>query len=420
MVEAGAKEVDEETMLEALQIAHEEIRRLCEAQVELAKAAGKPKLEVPETAGRREAPGQDREGRGKDLAEATREEAKLARRDKVAAVRPPPPRRSSATTPTPRRRPPSARRSSRSRSGSSASASRSTRSAPTAAGPRSGRSAARCGCCRACTAPALHPRRDPGADEPRARHHQGGAAHRRPRDRDHQALHPPLQLPALQRGRDRVHARAWAPRHRPRRARRAGPAPDDPGRGRVPLHAAAGSRPSRATAPRRWRRSAARRSPCWTPASGSRARWPASRWASSRRATSTSSFGHPGRRGPPRRHGLQGRRDLGGHHRPPDGHQDHRRHLRDPARRARPGEGRPPVHPRRHGRDDPGPARRAVAGRRASPRSRSTRADRHRHRQGRRDDPRARGRLRRRDLGRGRRHRRSTASRARRPTRPSR
>ena len=48
MVEAGAT-VDEETMLEALQIAHEEIRRLCEAQVELAKAAGKPKLEVPET-----------------------------------------------------------------------------------------------------------------------------------------------------------------------------------------------------------------------------------------------------------------------------------------------------------------------------------------------------------------------------------
>ncbi|MEI2827530.1 MAG: hypothetical protein V9F04_14930 [Dermatophilaceae bacterium] len=32
---------------------------------------------------------------------------------------------------------------------------------------------------------------------------------------------------------------------------------------------------------------------------------------------------HPGRRGPPRRHGLQGRRHRRGRHRPPDGHQDH-------------------------------------------------------------------------------------------------
>jgi polyribonucleotide nucleotidyltransferase len=71
MVEAGAKEVDEETMLEALGIAHEEIVRLCEAQVRLCeKLLGKIEKAV-----------------GKDLAEATREEAKLARRDKVAAVR---------------------------------------------------------------------------------------------------------------------------------------------------------------------------------------------------------------------------------------------------------------------------------------------------------------------------------------------
>ena len=33
---------------------------------------------------------------------------------------------------------------------------------------------------------------------------------------------------------------------------------------------------------------------------------------------------HRGRGGPPRRHGLQGRRHVRGHHRPPDGHQDHR------------------------------------------------------------------------------------------------
>ena len=40
---------------------------------------------------------------------------------------------------------------------------------------------------------------------------------------------------------------------------------------------------------------------------------------------------HRRRRGPPRRHGLQGRRHRGGDHRPADGHQDHRRHLRHPA-----------------------------------------------------------------------------------------
>ena len=39
---------------------------------------------------------------------------------------------------------------------------------------------------------------------------------------------------------------------------------------------------------------------------------------------------HRRRRGPPRRHGLQGRRHQERHHRPADGHQDQRRDLRDP------------------------------------------------------------------------------------------
>jgi polyribonucleotide nucleotidyltransferase len=43
MVEAGAREVPEETLLEALELAHEEIRRLCDAQEELRQRAGKPK-----------------------------------------------------------------------------------------------------------------------------------------------------------------------------------------------------------------------------------------------------------------------------------------------------------------------------------------------------------------------------------------
>src|SRR3954454_229135 len=50
MVEAGAKEVPEDTILEALEAAHEEIKRICELQVELQQAAGKPKREyIPPT-----------------------------------------------------------------------------------------------------------------------------------------------------------------------------------------------------------------------------------------------------------------------------------------------------------------------------------------------------------------------------------
>ena len=43
MVEAGASEVPEETLLEALAIAHEEIKKLCQAQEDLRDQAGKPK-----------------------------------------------------------------------------------------------------------------------------------------------------------------------------------------------------------------------------------------------------------------------------------------------------------------------------------------------------------------------------------------
>jgi polyribonucleotide nucleotidyltransferase len=43
MVEAGAEEIPETELLEALEIAHREIKRLCEAQIELAEKAGKPK-----------------------------------------------------------------------------------------------------------------------------------------------------------------------------------------------------------------------------------------------------------------------------------------------------------------------------------------------------------------------------------------
>ena len=47
MVEAGAKQVDEALMLQALQFAHEEIKRLCEFEEAIIKACGKEKM-VPD------------------------------------------------------------------------------------------------------------------------------------------------------------------------------------------------------------------------------------------------------------------------------------------------------------------------------------------------------------------------------------
>ncbi len=47
MVEGGAKEVSEETMLEAIQMAEKIISDICDVQIELAKAVGRKKLSIP-------------------------------------------------------------------------------------------------------------------------------------------------------------------------------------------------------------------------------------------------------------------------------------------------------------------------------------------------------------------------------------
>src|SRR6202163_4885336 len=49
MVEAGAKEVPEETIVEALRLAHREIVRICEMQDAFAREVGKPKVIVAES-----------------------------------------------------------------------------------------------------------------------------------------------------------------------------------------------------------------------------------------------------------------------------------------------------------------------------------------------------------------------------------
>src|SRR5437763_2818538 len=49
MVEAGAREVDESVVLDAFETAHNEIRRICELQLQLRADAGKPKIEITYT-----------------------------------------------------------------------------------------------------------------------------------------------------------------------------------------------------------------------------------------------------------------------------------------------------------------------------------------------------------------------------------
>src|SRR5947209_11676982 len=86
MVEAGANQVSEAEILDALDIAHDAIKKLCAAQRELADKAGKPKREI-------EAPSIDegllqqiRESHGAQLDEATQVVDKLERQDATKAV----------------------------------------------------------------------------------------------------------------------------------------------------------------------------------------------------------------------------------------------------------------------------------------------------------------------------------------------
>ncbi|MGI9539373.1 MAG: polyribonucleotide nucleotidyltransferase, partial [Miltoncostaeaceae bacterium] len=87
MVEAGAVEVDEETILQAFEIAHEEIIRLCDAQLELQKKVGKPKWEYEAEETDEKLLAKVEKAVGKDLSEATREQGKLERRDRIADLK---------------------------------------------------------------------------------------------------------------------------------------------------------------------------------------------------------------------------------------------------------------------------------------------------------------------------------------------
>jgi polyribonucleotide nucleotidyltransferase len=86
MVECGASGVSEAEVLDALDIAHEEIRKLCATIEDLRQKAGKPKeeVEVPEVD--RELVEQIRASHGQALDEATQVPEKLARQEAARAV----------------------------------------------------------------------------------------------------------------------------------------------------------------------------------------------------------------------------------------------------------------------------------------------------------------------------------------------
>jgi polyribonucleotide nucleotidyltransferase len=86
MVEAGAKEIPEAEILDALDIAHTEIKKLCALQRELAEKVGKPKLEVVVPQADPELLESVRKAYGAALDAATQVEDKLERQDATRAV----------------------------------------------------------------------------------------------------------------------------------------------------------------------------------------------------------------------------------------------------------------------------------------------------------------------------------------------
>ncbi|MFL5781802.1 MAG: polyribonucleotide nucleotidyltransferase [Thermoleophilaceae bacterium] len=86
MVEAGAREVSEAVILDALDIAHAEIKKLCQLQRELAEKAGKPKAEVEVPQVDESVLSELKDKFGAKLEEATQVVDKLERQDATKAV----------------------------------------------------------------------------------------------------------------------------------------------------------------------------------------------------------------------------------------------------------------------------------------------------------------------------------------------
>ncbi|TCT26722.1 polyribonucleotide nucleotidyltransferase [Melghiribacillus thermohalophilus] len=87
MVEAGAEEVPEEVMLEAIMLGHEEIKRLVAFQEEIMKAVGKEKMDVPLFEMDEQLLAKLEEEAKEDLLKAIQVPDKLARDEAIATVK---------------------------------------------------------------------------------------------------------------------------------------------------------------------------------------------------------------------------------------------------------------------------------------------------------------------------------------------
>ena len=87
MVEAGAQQIPEPLIVEALRLAHDEIKKLVDAQLELQRQCGKAKWAVPEWTVDESILAEVRGGYAADLEAATQVADKQERRDAVADVK---------------------------------------------------------------------------------------------------------------------------------------------------------------------------------------------------------------------------------------------------------------------------------------------------------------------------------------------
>ncbi|MEW9496549.1 polyribonucleotide nucleotidyltransferase [Bacillus altitudinis] len=87
MVEAGADEVPEETMLEAIMYGHQEIKRLIEFQEEIVKAVGKEKIDIPLYEVDQALAEEVKQLAEADLLKAIQVHEKHAREDSISAVK---------------------------------------------------------------------------------------------------------------------------------------------------------------------------------------------------------------------------------------------------------------------------------------------------------------------------------------------
>ncbi len=87
MVEAGAKEIDEKTMLEALMFGHEAIKELCEFQDEIRKEVGKEKMELEMFLLDQDVYELVKKEVGSSLVKAIATKEKLAREEAVKAIK---------------------------------------------------------------------------------------------------------------------------------------------------------------------------------------------------------------------------------------------------------------------------------------------------------------------------------------------